>query len=266
MDHKDERMLVELAESGCPIFRFTSPLSRGRLKGKDHGNLSIHYSADLETIETYRIIVSVKLLSLYEAVAEMHEYYETFHDRSGEPVVKGESMSSLVRSVIKTEMLLDCDDLANITTRQIKLIFWDAVSLNFVEIGQYFITKDTADSSHLCSDMSCRHSFKRWRVTTIQRMDPLETPKLGPYWKLQHVICMVQNELRTELSLWAETILTRGLEFLMDQMKFLMDFKNNDPEITEYQLEAQALQLDAKDFVSRSKAKNNPQSREHLRK
>ena len=29
-----ERMLLEFAESGCPIFRATSPLSRGQLKSK----------------------------------------------------------------------------------------------------------------------------------------------------------------------------------------------------------------------------------------
>ena len=51
-DHMAEWMLVELAESGCPIFRATSPLSRGRLKSKGHGKLSIHDAADLETIET----------------------------------------------------------------------------------------------------------------------------------------------------------------------------------------------------------------------
>ena len=51
-DNMAERMLLEFAESGCPIFRATSPLSRGRLKSKGHGKLSVHYSADLETIET----------------------------------------------------------------------------------------------------------------------------------------------------------------------------------------------------------------------
>ena len=113
-DHMAERMLVELAESGCPIFRSTSPLSRGRLKSKSRGKLSIHYAADLETIETiFRIIVSANQLSLYGAVAEMCEEYETLRDRSGQPVVRGESSSSLVLSVIKTETPLDCDGLAN---------------------------------------------------------------------------------------------------------------------------------------------------------
>ena len=82
------RMLVEFAESGCPIFRATSPLSRGQLKGKGHGKLSIHCAADLETVETiFRIIVSANLLSLYGAVAEICEEYETLHERTGRPVV-----------------------------------------------------------------------------------------------------------------------------------------------------------------------------------
>ena len=38
-----------------------------------------------------------------------------------------------------------------------------------------------------------------------------------------------------------------------------MNLNNNDTEIPEYQLEEFALQLDAKDFVCRSKAKAKPQ-------
>ena len=45
-------MLLEFAESGCTIFRATTPLSRGNLKSKGHGKLSIHFAADQETIET----------------------------------------------------------------------------------------------------------------------------------------------------------------------------------------------------------------------
>ena len=60
-----ERMLLEFAESGCPIFRATTPLSRGQLKSTGRGKLSIHYAADQETIETiFRIIVSANQLSL----------------------------------------------------------------------------------------------------------------------------------------------------------------------------------------------------------
>ena len=44
--------------------------------------------------------------------------------------------------------------------------------------------------------------------------------------------------------------------------KFVMDSNNTDTEIPEDQLEKQALQLDPKDFVSRSKAKAKPQRKE----
>ena len=57
-DHIAEKMLLEFAESGCPIFRATTPLSRSKLKSKGHGKLSIHFAADYPTIETiFRIIV-----------------------------------------------------------------------------------------------------------------------------------------------------------------------------------------------------------------
>ena len=83
-DNLAEKMLIEFAESGCPIFRATSPLSRGQLKSKGHGKLSIHYAADVETIETiFRIIVSANQLNLYGAVAEICEEYESLHERTG---------------------------------------------------------------------------------------------------------------------------------------------------------------------------------------
>ena len=85
-DHIAEKMLLEFAESTCPIFRATTPLSRGKLRSKGHGKLSIHYCADQATIETiFRIIVSANQLSLYGAVAKMCEEYESLHDRSGQP-------------------------------------------------------------------------------------------------------------------------------------------------------------------------------------
>ena len=66
-----ERLLLEFAESGCPIFRATTPLSRGQLKSKGHGKLSIHFAADQETIETvFRIIGSANQLSIYGAVSD----------------------------------------------------------------------------------------------------------------------------------------------------------------------------------------------------
>ena len=46
-------MFLEFAETGCPIFRATTPFSRGNLKSKGHGKLSIHFAADHGTVETF---------------------------------------------------------------------------------------------------------------------------------------------------------------------------------------------------------------------
>ena len=89
----------------------------------------------------------------------MCEEYETFHDRTGTPVVGGQSSSSFVPTVIKTDVLLDSDDRAHKDlllqqygerieklSQQDKLskFCMDAGFLNVVEIGQHFMTKNTA--------------------------------------------------------------------------------------------------------------------------
>ena len=86
--HIADEMLLEFAKSGHPIFRATTPLSRGILKSKGHGKLSIHFTADYPKIETnFRIIISVNQLSVYGAVAAFCEEFEFHQDRSGEPDV-----------------------------------------------------------------------------------------------------------------------------------------------------------------------------------
>ena len=69
----------------------------------------MHFAAVQDTIETiFCIIVSANQLSLYGAVAEMCEEYDTLHDRSGRPdAVMGQS---IVLNAIKTEVPLESDD------------------------------------------------------------------------------------------------------------------------------------------------------------
>ena len=98
-----DEMLLESAESGHPSSRATTPLSRGQLKRKVHGKLSIHFAADEHTTETiYRIILSVNQLSIYGAVANICEEFEAHQVRSGEPdVLMGQS---IVLGEIKAEV------------------------------------------------------------------------------------------------------------------------------------------------------------------
>ena len=48
-----EKMMLTFAERTHPVFRSTSPLSRGVLRSKGGGKLSIHYCADSGTIEFF---------------------------------------------------------------------------------------------------------------------------------------------------------------------------------------------------------------------
>ena len=83
-DHIADEMLLEFAESAHPTFRATTPLSRGILKSKGRGKLSIHFTADYPTIETvFRIIISTNQLSIYGAFATICEEFETHQDGSG---------------------------------------------------------------------------------------------------------------------------------------------------------------------------------------
>ena len=193
------------------------PIVQRSTQKQGHGKLSIHYAADLETVETIlRIFVSANQLSLHGAVAEICEEYEFLHERTERPVVMGQSSSSLVLNVIKTEVPLDCDDPVNQDlllqqyeerieklSQQDKLskFCMDAGFLNVVEIGQYFRTKDTADLSQFHAVVCREYSSKRRRSITTKRMDTRETPKLGPYWKLQPVTCTVSMELRSQFGL-----------------------------------------------------------------
>ena len=45
-DRVAELMMIKFRESGHPVFRATSPLSRGTLKSKGGRKLSVHFCAD----------------------------------------------------------------------------------------------------------------------------------------------------------------------------------------------------------------------------
>ena len=232
-DNIAERMLVEFAESGCPIFRARSPLSRCRLKSKGHGKLSIHYAADLETIKTvFRTFISVNQPSLYGAIAEIRGEYESLHERTERPVVMEQSSSSLVPSVIKTEVLLDCDDLAHkdlllqqYGERIEKISLQDTLSkfcmdagfLNVVEIGQYFMTKDTAEFPQFRA-VACReYTLPRDEEASQPKGGIQGNTKVGPV--LEIATCCLHGKYGVGIRIIS---LNRdnthpGSEFLMDQ-------------------------------------------------
>ena len=66
----------------------------------------------------------------------------------------------------------------------------------FNEIGQYFMTKDTAQMQWLVVSTLCQET----KIHLNQKVGSEGTPKLGPYWKSQPVACKVNMELRSKLS------------------------------------------------------------------
>ena len=270
-DRIAEKMLVEFAESGCPIFRATIPLSRGKLKSKGHGKLSIHFAADQETIETIFSHNSANQLSLYGAVANMCEECESFHDRSGQiDMVMGQS---IVLSEIKTEVLLENNDRAYKNfllqryeerikslsqTDRVSKICMDAGFISVVEIGQYFMTKDNGEQFYA----------KVCREYTLPRSDGSSQPqgwiqgntKIGPV--LEVTTSCLYGKHGVEIRIWSLSEDNTWVRISHGSNKFVMDSNNNDTEIPEDLPEEQAFHLKVKDFACRSKAKAKPQRRE----
>ena len=91
-DRVAELMMIKFGESGHPVFRATSPLSRGTLKSKGGGKSSIHLCADGDTTETVsRTIISVNQLSIHGAVSELCEEYSICQTGTGRLVVAEQS-------------------------------------------------------------------------------------------------------------------------------------------------------------------------------
>ena len=152
-------MSLKFAESGHPIFRATTSLSRGKLKSQRRGKLSIHFSAEPDTIDTiYRIILSVNQLSVYGAVAAICDEYESHQDSTGQPVtLVGQSV---VLGEIKAEVLVHDEEprddqiILQQDVQQVKSLSpenrlskfcKEAGFMRVVEVGQYFVTRNAGE-------------------------------------------------------------------------------------------------------------------------
>ena len=113
--------------------------------------------------------------------SSVSEEYESLHERTGRPVVMGQS---IVLSAIKTDFSLESDDPANQNflfqqyekrieklSQQDKLskFCMDAGFLSVVENGQYFMTNDTGDLTQF-NTVACREY-------TLPRKEATSQPK-----------------------------------------------------------------------------------------
>ena len=77
--------MLNLAESGHPMFRATSAWERGELRSK-RKKKSVHFNGSEENIELIlRTIISVHQLSIYGAVADLCKELSTASEVAGKP-------------------------------------------------------------------------------------------------------------------------------------------------------------------------------------
>ena len=175
---------------------------------------AIHYCADLKTIQTvFHTIISVNQLSLHGTVAEMCEEYETFHDRSMQPFVGGQSNSSFVPSVLKTEVPLDCGDLARkdllLQQNGERIEKWsqqdrvskfctDAGFLTAAKNGQFFLSKDAEEFAQFTDSVACReYILPRDEDSSEPKGWIKRNTKIGPV--LEVATCCLQGKYGVEI-------------------------------------------------------------------
>ena len=138
----------------------TTPLSRGQLKSKGKGKVSIHFSAEPDTVDTiYRIILSVNQLSIYGAVAAKCDEYEGHPDSTGEPVIlEGQSivLGKVKAEAPAREEVEDAKIILQKHVQQVKSLSpenrlskfcKEARFMSVVEVGQYFVTRNACEIS-----------------------------------------------------------------------------------------------------------------------
>ena len=221
----------------------------------------------------FRIIAFANPLSLYGAVANMCEEYESFHDRSGQlDVLIGQS---IVLSEIKAEVPLENDDpayqnfLLQRYEERIKLLSqgnkvskfcMNAGFLSVVEVGQYFMTED----------IGVQFFARACREYTLPRNDESSQPKgwiqgntkIGPV--LQVTTSCLYGEHGVEIRIWSlsEDSTQSWVRISHGSNKFVIGSNYNNTEVPSDLPEEQASQSSVKVFAARSKAKAKPQKRE----
>ena len=163
-------MKIKFRESGHPVFRPTSPLSRGTLKSKGGGNLSIHFCADGDTIATVlrtficqsaqylrrslRCVWGIRYLS--------NKYGETCNVR-------------LIWPIVRASKLIDHDDLLRFS---IEIPAQENLLQKYQE--RVSCQKDTEDFSQFTDSVACECTLPRDDKSTDPKGWIRGNTKIGP--------------------------------------------------------------------------------------
>ena len=273
-DHIAEDMLLRFAESGHPIFRATTPLSRGKLKSKGKGKVSIHFSAEPDTIDTiYRIILSVNQLSIYGAVAAICDEYEGQPDNTKEPVIL-EGQSIVLREVKAEAPAREEPEDSNILLQkyfqQVKQLSpgnrlgkfcKEAGFMSVVEVGQYFVTRNA--NEFLLKSVACREY-------TLPRDDPASEPKgwiqgntrIGPILEVTTSFQHFKFGIEVRIQSMKEDNSHSWVRISYGTVRYVNNYiKYDTPNLASPQ-EEEAVSASSEVVAARSKAKAKHQPRE----
>ena len=245
-------------------------------KAKDEE--SCRYTSLLIKIQLTQFIALFFLsirLSVYGAVAAICEEFEDHQDRTGEPVIL--VGQSIVLGEVKAETPVHDEDPRNdqiiwqqyiqqveslSPENRLSKFCKEAGFMRVVEVGQYFVTKDTGDFRQFQS-VACREY-------TLPRDDPVSQPKgwiqgnmrIGPVLEVttsfQHfkygVEVRIESVNRDSSHSWVR--ISHGT------VKYVVDSNQDNTEIPADPQEDQVPQTSIKVVAARSKAKAKPQQKE----
>ena len=279
LDRVAELMMIKFGESGHPVFRATSSLSRGTLQSKGGGNLSIHFCGDGETIELFFAQIFLLIISVFtEQSQKCVKNTKPFTIVRGNPLWQDNRVPYSCKDwsrqkclwiviTVPTKIFL----MQQSRERIEKLSQRDRLSkfcmvggfLNVVEIGQYFMTKDTAEFSQFTDAVACReYTLPREEEASEPKGWIRENTKIGPV--LEVATCCLHCKYGVEIRITSmnEDNSHSWVRISHGSSTLLTNLNNSEQETSEVQLEEYALKLNASDFACRSKAKAKPQRRE----
>ena len=246
------------------------------MKSKGRGKLSIHFTADQDTIDTiYRIILSVNQLSVYGAVAAICEEFEDHQDRTGQPVIL--VGQSIVLGEVKSETPVHDEDPRNhqiIWQQYIQQIeslspenrlskfCKEAGFMRVVEVGQYFVIKDTGDFRQFQS-VACLED-------TLPRDDRASQPKgwiqgnmrIGPVLEVTTSFQHFKYGIEIRIKSVNQDDSHSWVRISYGTVKYVTDFIEDNTENPADPQEEQIPQANTSVVAVRSKAKAKPQPRE----
>ena len=273
-DYIAEDMLLKFAESGHPIFRATTPLSRGKLKSKGKGKVSIHFSAEPDTIDTiYRIILSANQLSIYGAVAAICDEFVGQPDNTGEPVIlEGQS---IVLGEVKAEAPAreepeDSNILLQKYFQQVQRLSpenrlskfcKEAGFMSVVEVGQYFVTRNA--SEFLLRSVACREY-------TLPRDDPASEAKgwiqgntrIGPILEVTTSFQHFKFGVEVRIQSMKEDNSHSWVRISYGTIRYVNNYIKYNTQSLASPQEEEAVLASSEVIAARSKAKAKPQPRE----